>query len=138
MRSALRLVQLAALLSVTTVAACASTPEPSEPPTTVRGLYIFHDGAHTLRPCGSNDTYWIIGGDPLMEPLRTRSSARSTALGQPHQGIYAEITGALESPAQPDVPPGYQTALRAQGAHVLADHQPASCSAPAVAPAAAG
>jgi hypothetical protein len=116
-----RLVALAALAG--TAAACASTPPPV-PPTVVRGLYIYQDGAQTLRPCGSTATFWVVGDEEVLEPVRTRSAARAKALGQPHQGIYAEITGGLE----PSETPGYENMLRAVEASHLDDHLPATCT----------
>ena len=80
------------LLSLLGVSACTSaTPYADLPQTTVRGLYVSQDGAQTLRPCGAADIHWITGSDTVLEPVRTRSEARSMALGQPHQGVYAEV-----------------------------------------------
>ncbi|QDH68737.1 hypothetical protein [Marilutibacter alkalisoli] len=115
-----RLAVLSVLAAAT--AACATTPPP-EPPSTVRGLYIHLDESHIIRPCGSSSTLWMTGSDSVLEPLRTRSAARSKALGQPHQGVYAEVVGLLE----PTDVPGYANVVRVQQAELLADHLPATC-----------
>ena len=125
------------LLSLLGVSACTSaTPYADLPQTTVRGLYVSQDGAQTLRPCGAADIHWITGSDAVLEPVRTRSEARSMALGQRHQGVYAEVSGGLETPPAEGVPVGYDGVLHASHATLLADHLPPSCVA--TAPATAG
>lgn len=122
MPSALRLsrpLALAALVALT--AACATTASKVEPvpPTTMRGAYVYSDGAHMLYPCGNGATVAVIGDEDMLEPLRTRASARSTALGIPGQGVYAELTGTLEA--------GSVGPLDATEARLLADHLPTTC-----------
>ncbi|KAB8185775.1 hypothetical protein FKV24_010525 [Lysobacter maris] len=122
MSSALRLsrpLALAALVALT--AACATTASKVEPvpPTTMRGMYVYGGGAHALHPCGNGAAVAVAGDEDMLEPLRTRASARSTALGVPGQGVYAEITGTLD--AGPGGP------LNATQAQLLADHLPPTC-----------
>ena len=132
-------VPLVGLLSLLGVSACTSAATNSElPQTTVRGLYVAQDGAHTLRPCGATDIHWVTGPDTVLEPVRTRSEARSKALGLPHQGVYAEISGGLETPPATAVPVGYDGVLHASHATMLADHLPASCVTTIPAPATPG
>lgn len=119
-----RALALAAVAAIA-AAACASTASKVEPvpPTTVRGLYIYGDAAHVMRPCGNASMLWVVGDDDLLEPLRTRSTARSKALGQPRQGVYAELTGTLE----PSTMAGYDNVLNVTQAALLADQPPATC-----------
>lgn len=128
MRIPRSLISLVGLLPLLGMAACTSAATHSElPQTTVRGLFVSQDGAHTLRPCGAADIHWVTGPDTVLEPVRTRSEARSMALGQPHQGVYAEISGGLETPPAEGVPVGYDGVLHASHATMLADQLPASC-----------
>ncbi|GAB3339455.1 hypothetical protein [Marilutibacter aestuarii] len=106
--------------------ACASTPDEVVPPSTIRGQYIFQDGSHLIRPCGNQAPLWVVGSEEVLEPLRTRSTAHSMALGVPNQGVYAEITGTLESSDAP----GYAQKLRAVEATRLDDHLPDTCAVP--------
>ena len=119
-----RSLALAAFAAIA-AAACASTASKVEPvpPTTVRGLYIYSDAAHVMRPCGNASMLWVVGDDDLLEPLRTRSTARSKALGQPRQAVYAELTGTLE----PSAMAGYENTLQVTAATLLGDQAPATC-----------
>ncbi len=117
-----------ALLALTGAsAACASSPEPAPvPPSTIRGQYIYQDGSHLIRPCGNEAPVWVVGTEEVLEPLRTRSTAHSMALGIPDQGVYAEIAGTLE----PSDAPGYPQKLRAGTVERLDDHLPDTCAVP--------
>lgn len=123
---------IAVALIATATAACAATPPvPEAPPAAVRGFYIYQDGAQTLLPCGSGDRLQVIGNEAVLEPVRTRSMARSKATGQPLQGVYAEIIGHLE----PSRTPGYANVLNAVGAtHLSYDLPPTCTTAPIVRP----
>lgn len=115
-----------ALVALTAAsAACASTPDPI-PPSTIRGQYIYQDGSHLIRPCGNEAPVWVVGEEDVLEPLRTRSTAHSMAIGIPDQGVYAEITGTLE----PSDAPGYPQKLRAADVERLDDHLPDTCAVP--------
>ncbi len=116
-----------ALMALTAAStACASTPEEVVPPSTIRGQYIFQDGSHLIRPCGNQAPLWVVGTEEVLEPLRTRSTAHSMALGVPNQGVYAEITGTLEASDAP----GYAQKLRAVEVERLGDHLPDTCAVP--------
>lgn len=106
-----------------TATACATTPP--APTTTVRGQYVYMDGSHVLRPCGNATALWVVGDEDALEPLRTRSTAKSMAVGLPNQGVYAEVSGVLE----PSDAVGYPQKLRATAADRLSDTLPETCAA---------
>ncbi|MCF7223804.1 hypothetical protein [Marilutibacter chinensis] len=114
-----------AALAVATVACSSMASSDAEPvpPTTLRGEYVYSDGAHVMHPCGNASMLWVVGDEDLLEPLRTRSAARSKALGKPDQSVYVELTGTLE----PSTMAGYGNTLQVTTATLLGDQAPATC-----------
>ena len=67
-----------------------------------RGRYYWGAEVEAFHPCGSSKSYWIIGEDPALEPLRRRTDALREQSENPYPPIYVEAIGAIDTRSKRD------------------------------------
>ena len=87
--------KLTSLAAIAVLASgCATTGTPA-----LRGHYTWGHEVESFRPCGSTQTFWVMGDAAVLQPLRALSAAASQARGQPYQPIYVEASVVAEGKA---------------------------------------
>jgi hypothetical protein len=116
-----RALVLAALLAAT-ITACASAGSSQ-----LRGRYYWGNEVETLHPCGSEQSFWIVGDNSLLQPLHDKVTALSQANGQPYQPIYIEASGRSEGKASDGFAADYDGVYRLTAVQIASDSAPSGC-----------
>jgi hypothetical protein len=111
-----------AVLLAATVTACASAGSSQ-----LRGRYYWGNEVETFHPCGSEQSFWIVGDNSLLQPLRAKATELSRAKGQPYQPIYIEASGTSEGKASDGFAADYDGVYRLTAVQVVSDAAPDGC-----------
>ncbi|QSX77944.1 hypothetical protein [Agrilutibacter solisilvae] len=95
----------------------------------LRGHYTWGAEVETFRPCGSTQSFWVIGDKVLLQPLRDRSAALAKTRGKPYQPVYIEASGASEGKATDGFAADYDGVYRLAAVQAAKDVSPADCKA---------
>lgn len=61
-----------------------------------QGIFSWGHEVQSFQPCGSAKTYWVVGEEKLLQPLRNRTDKLRENRGKPYQPIYVEVTGVID------------------------------------------
>jgi hypothetical protein len=111
-----------AVLFAATVTACASAGSSQ-----LRGRYFWGNEVETFHPCGTEQSFWIVGDNSLLQPLRAKTTELSRAKGQPYQPIYIEASGTSEGKASDGFAADYDGVYRLTAVQVVSDAAPDGC-----------
>ena len=113
------------------LAGCASVPTASAPAEAnakaFRGLYFWGHEVETFHPCGSDKAYWVVGEEPLLQPLRNKAKEASAA--QPYQPIYVEVVVVSEGKATDGFAADYDGVYRFMSIATVSYSAPPGCVA---------
>lgn len=93
----------------------------------LRGHYTWGAEVESFTPCGSKQSFWIVGDKALLQPLRDRSVALAQARGKPYQPIYIEASGVSEGKATDGFAMDYDAVFRLDAVQTVRDASPAGC-----------
>ena len=115
---------LAAVAISVMLSSCASVDPPQ-----LRGHYYWGHEVETFRPCASEQTFWVVGDNALLQPLRNKAAELAEAKGQPYQSVYLEASGMPEGKATDGFAADYDGVYRLTAVHGINKPSPASCTA---------
>lgn len=121
MSKALVLAAFAAIL-----AACATTA--SSP--VLRGHYYWGHEVESFSPCGSKQSFWVVGDAALLKPIRAKAVELSQAKGKPYQPVYVEVSGVSEGKANDGFAADYDGVVRFTAVRTINSSSPSGCPAP--------
>lgn len=81
---------LGATLLAATCIACAG------PTSTVRGHYYWGHEVEAFTPCGSKESFWVVGAKSVLQPLRDKALAAGESKRKPYQPVYVEVAATPE------------------------------------------
>ena len=105
------------------LAACASTS------TSVSGQYFWGHEVEAFQPCGSSQSFWVVGESKLLQPLRDKAMELSKAKGKPYQPVYVEISIVSEKKADDGFAADYDGVYRLITVHSVSAVSPPGCKA---------
>lgn len=105
-------------------AGCASTGS-----TPFRGHYYWGHEVRTFRPCGSDQTFWVVGDAALLQPLQDKAARVSQAQGKPYVPIYVEASGVVEEKATDGFAADYDGVYRITAVQAANSISPENCPA---------
>jgi hypothetical protein len=89
-------IRLAFILVVGSLAACSRSPGTTNQGGTVRASYVWGPEVNTMKPCGSDSTFWVLAKPEIIARLRTTHDSLRT---RPYDRIYISVQG--QRSAQP-------------------------------------
>ncbi len=95
----------------------------------LRGHYYWGHEVETYHPCGSKQSFWVVGNEALLQPLRDKAAERARLKGQPYQPIYIEASGISEGKANDGFAADYDGVYRFTALHIANNSSPAGCKA---------
>ncbi|TNJ32979.1 hypothetical protein [Arenimonas terrae] len=69
--------------------------------TRMRGHYYGGKGFEVFRPCGSPQSFWVVGSERLIQRLRDRAVALFATGAPPARSVYVEVSGVVERGVDP-------------------------------------
>lgn len=93
----------------------------------LRGHYTWGHEVRTFSPCGSKQTFWVVGNEALLEPLEDKSAALAQARGKPYQPIYVEVSAVAQGKATDGFAADYHGVYRFTSVQVVNSQSPADC-----------
>jgi hypothetical protein len=115
---------LAAIACSVILTACANA-EPMQ----LRGYYYWGHEVETFHPCNSQQEFWVVGKDLLLQPLRDKATELSRVRGQPYQPVYVETSGVPEGKASDGFAADYDGVYRFTAVRTVAVSGPPGCMA---------
>lgn len=109
--------------SAESTAACANAGSSQ-----LRGHYYWGLEVETFHPCGSKQSFWVVGDDSLLHPLRHKSAELYRATGEPYLPIYIEAFGIRESKESNSLAIDSDGVYRLTSVQVATDASPIGCS----------
>ena len=106
------------------LSACATTGSPA-----LRGHYYWGHEVESFSPCGSKQSFWVVGDSTLLKPLRDRATELSQAKGKPYQPVYVEVSGVSEGKANDGFAADYDGVYRFTAVHTINSSSPSDCPA---------
>ncbi len=82
------------VLPALTFVACAHSRPADSPKNTVRASYIWGPEVNTMKPCGSDSTFWVLARPEIIGQLRT---AHETLRTKPYDRIFIAVVGQRSS-----------------------------------------
>jgi hypothetical protein len=116
---------LAAVIAVI-ASGCAS---PSLNTSQLRGHYTWGHEVRTFTPCGSKQTFWVVGDAALLQPLQDASATLGQARGKPYQPVYVEVSATAQGKATDGFAADYDGVYRFVGVQVVNSQSPVDCRA---------
>lgn len=95
----------------------------------LRGHYTWGAEVETFQPCGSKQTFWVVGDKALLQPLRDKSAQLAQARGKPYQPVYIEASGVSEGKATDGFAMDYDAVYRLHAVQTVNEASPAGCRA---------
>ena len=99
------------------------SPDPEQ----LRGHYTWGAEVETFKPCGSRQTFWVVGDKALLQPLRAKAAEVSRAKGKPYQPIYIEASGVSEGKASDGFAMDYDAVYRFTAVQSINEASPPGC-----------
>ena len=93
------------------------------------GHYYWGHEVETFHPCGSTQSFWVVGDSSLLQPLRDKAMELSQSKGQPYQPLYVVVTAASEERATDGFAADYDGVYRFNAVHSVAVASPPGCKA---------
>jgi hypothetical protein len=93
----------------------------------LRGHYTWGAEVESFTPCGSKQSFWIVGDKALLQPLRDKSAALAQARGKPYQPVYIEASGVSEGKATDGFAMDYDAVYRLKAVQSVNDVSPVDC-----------
>lgn len=93
-----------------------------------RGNYYWGHEVETFDPCGSEQSFWVIGSDAVLQPLREETKKLSTTRGKPYQPIYVEIIAVSEGKAEDGFAADYDGVYRITSVKISSASIPSDCN----------
>ena len=94
----------------------------------LRGHYTWGHEVETFQPCGSRQSFWVVGDRALLQPLRDKATAVSRVQGRPYRPIYVEASGRSEGKARDGFAADYNGVYRFTAVHAVNNVGPAGCT----------
>jgi hypothetical protein len=88
--------RLTLMLSLGSLAGCVHTSSAKNQEGIVRASYVWGPEVNTMKPCGSDSTFWVLAKPEIIGRLRTAHDSLRT---QPYEGIFIRVQG--QRSAQP-------------------------------------
>ena len=95
----------------------------------VSGHYSWGHEVESFQPCGSTLSFWVVGDQALLQPLRDKAAQLSAASGEPYQPIHVEIIVVSEGKAKDGFAADYNGVYRVTGVHSVSAVSPPNCKA---------
>lgn len=95
----------------------------------LRGHYTWGAEVEAFQPCGTTRSFWIVGDNDLLQPLRDKSAALALARGKPYQPVYIEASGVSQGEASDGFAADYEGVYRLQSVRTAGEASPAACAA---------
>ena len=95
----------------------------------LRGHYTWGAEVETFQPCGSKQTFWVVGDKALLQPLRDKSAQLAQARGKPYQPVYIEASGVSEGKATDGFAMDHDAVYRLKTVQAVNETSPADCKA---------
>ncbi|HJW47047.1 MAG TPA: hypothetical protein VJ484_11235 [Lysobacter sp.] len=95
----------------------------------LRGHYTWGAEVETFQPCGSKQSFWVVGDKALLQTLRDKAAELSRTRGKPYQPIYIEASGVFEGKATDGFAMDYDAVYRFKAVQAVNDASPADCKA---------
>jgi hypothetical protein len=112
----------AAAIVAINISACASAGDLQ-----VRGNYYWGHEVESFRPCGSEKSFWVVGSDSVLKPLRDKAKLLARAAGKPYQAVYVEAFATREAKAEDGFAADYEGIYRFTGVRVVSASSPNNC-----------
>jgi hypothetical protein len=64
--------------------------------TRMRGHYYWGKGFEVFHPCGSPQSFWVVGSERLIQRLHDRAVALFATDAPPARSVYVEVSGVVE------------------------------------------
>ena len=113
-----------AALAFPVIAACSTADTPQ-----FQGYYTWGHEVESFTPCGSTESFWVMGDPAMLQQLREKAATHSQAQGQPYQPIYVEASGAVEPKPSDGFAADYDGVYRFTEVHTVSESAPSDCSA---------
>jgi len=84
----MRLLSLVVPLAV--LVACAHSPRSQTSDSSVRASYVWGPEVNTMKPCGSDSTFWVLASQGIIGRLRAAHDSLRTG---PYDRIYITVHG---------------------------------------------
>lgn len=81
-----------AILFVCALSSCANVKSADS----IRGNYYWGHEVESFHPCGSDQSFWVVGSASVLQMLREEALRLSKARGQPYQPLYVEASAFQE------------------------------------------
>ncbi len=95
----------------------------------LRGHYTWGAEVETFRPCGSKQSFWIVGDKALLQPLRDKAAQLAQARGKPYQQVYIEASAVSEGKATDGFAKDHDAVYRLQAIQTSSETSPMGCQA---------
>lgn len=94
----------------------------------LRGYYSWGHEVETFIPCNSAQTFWVVGDEALLQPLRDKVADIAQAKGEPYPLVYIEASGVAEGTTKEGFAAQYDGVLRLTTVHSFNKSAPADCT----------
>ena len=115
--------QIAIAILLASLSACATPGSP------LSGHYFWGHEVETFQPCGSTQTFWVVGDTDLLQPLRDQVARTQQIAGKPYEPLYVQVTAMQEAKATDGFAADYNGVYRFTHVHRANAVSPASCKA---------
>ena len=95
----------------------------------LRGHYTWGHEVRTFRPCGSSQSFWVVGDAALIQPLQDLSASLAESRGKPYPPIYVEVSAIAQGKATDGFAAGHDGVYRFTSIQVINSQSPADCPA---------
>lgn len=94
----------------------------------LRGHYTWGAEVETFQPCGSQQSFWIVGDKALLQTLRDKAAQLAQARGKPYQPVYIEASAVSEGKATDGFAMDHDAVYRLETLQAVSDTSPAGCT----------
>ncbi len=110
---------------ITSVSGCASASVSGRH--SLRGIYYWGGEVESVYPCGSNQSFWVIGSERTLQALRAESMRLSKERGRTFQPVYVEVIAIAEAKAEDGFAADYDGVYRFMSIKTFSPSVPSDC-----------
>lgn len=110
-------------LLITSVAACASVSGTQN----MRGIYYWGGEVESFSPCGSDQSFWVVGSERILQALRLESMRLSRERSEAFQPVYVEAIVIEEAKAEDGFAADYDGVYRFTSIKTFSSSTPSDC-----------
>ena len=93
----------------------------------LRGHYTWGAEVEAFQPCGSQQSFWIVGDKALLQALRDKAAQLAQARGKSYQPVYIEASAVSEGKATDGFAMDHDAVYRLETLKTISDTSPAGC-----------